>query len=103
MTLTLGQIRTGFNGFQQILDLDNQIAFEDHEINISNWIDANMCAPLGAILYRKKMGNIPICISNISLYVKSVLQSCRVGNLLTHAVYEIITPHLCGKIYFKNP
>jgi len=74
MTLTLGQIRTGFNGFQRILDLDNQIVLEDHEINISNWIDANMCAPLGAILYRKKTGKIPVRISDISLYVKSILQ-----------------------------
>ena len=74
MTLSLGQIRTSFNGFQSILELDNQIVPENHEINISNWIDANMCAPLGAILYRKKTKNTPIQISNISSYVRSILQ-----------------------------
>ncbi len=74
MTLTLGQIKTGFNGFQSILDLDKQIVPEDYEINISNWIDANMCAPLGAILHRKKTKNMPVRISNISLFVKSILQ-----------------------------
>ena len=74
MALTLGQIKTGFNGFQRILDLNNQIVPEDYEINISNWIDANMCAPLGAILYKKKMENIPVQISNISLFVRSILQ-----------------------------
>ncbi|HUW19926.1 MAG TPA: ATP-binding protein [Sedimentisphaerales bacterium] len=74
MPLTLGQIKTGFNGFQSILDLDNQIAPEHYEINISNWIDANMCAPLGAILYRRKTENIPVRITSISTMVTSVLR-----------------------------
>lgn len=74
MTIALGQIKTGFNGFQKILELGNQIIPEDYEINISNWIDANMCAPLGAILHRKKTENIPIQISNISSMVKSILR-----------------------------
>jgi len=74
MTLSLGQIKTGFNGFQGILELGNQIVPEDYEINISNWIDANMCAPLGAILYRKKTEHMPVCITNISLMVRSILR-----------------------------
>jgi hypothetical protein len=74
MTIILGQIKTGFNGFQKILDLDNQIDPNRYGINISNWIDANMCAPLGAILYRKKTEEIPIQILGISSYVKSILQ-----------------------------
>ena len=74
MTQTLGQIRTSFNGFQRIIELDKQIYREDCEIHISNWIDANMCAPLGALLYRKQTKNIPVHISNISSYVKSILQ-----------------------------
>jgi len=74
MAIILGQIKTGFNGFQRLLDLDNNINIEDCEIDISNWIDANMCAPFGAILYKKKLGNIPIRISNISTFVRSILQ-----------------------------
>jgi len=80
MALSLGQIKTGFNGFQRILELGNQIIPEDYEINISNWIDANMCAPLGAILYRKKTENVPVCIitdtslTGISLMVRSILR-----------------------------
>ncbi len=74
MTIALGQIKTGFNGFQKILELGNQIVPEDYEINISNWIDANMCAPLGAILYRKKTENITVCFTNISSMVRSILR-----------------------------
>jgi len=74
MTLILGQIKTSFNGFQKILDFENQIGPEHYEINISNWIDANMCAPLGAILYRKIKEKIPVKFSDISSYVKNILQ-----------------------------
>lgn len=76
MVLTLGKIRTNFNGFQRIIELNNQIA-KDCEIVISNWIDANMCALLGAIFYRKKKENMVIRISDISLPVKEILQKNR--------------------------
>jgi hypothetical protein len=73
MTLTLGQIKTNFNGFHRIIELNTQIA-EDGEINISNWVDGNMCALLGAIFYRKKTKNMTIHISGISSEVKEILQ-----------------------------
>ena len=74
MPLTLGQIKTGFNGFQSILALNDRIAPEDYEINISNWVDANMCAPLGAILYRKEKENIPVRVTNSSSMVESIFR-----------------------------
>ncbi|MBW8003418.1 MAG: ATP-binding protein [Planctomycetes bacterium] len=73
MALTLGNIKTNLNGFQRITELNNQLA-EDCEIDISSWFDANMCALLGAIFYRKKKENKVIRISDISSDVKEILQ-----------------------------
>lgn len=71
MALTLGTIKTNSNGFQRIVELNSQIT-KGCEIDISNWIDANMCALLGAIFHKKK--DMGIRISVISLGVKEILQ-----------------------------
>ena len=58
MSIQLRDVRTGFEGFERILALE--AGFESsqdavHEIAMESvkWLDANMCAPLGAIFQRQ--------------------------------------------------
>lgn len=74
MKFSLGQIKSNFNGFQRIIELDNQFFADDCEIDMSNWVDGNMCAPLGAILYRKKIKDVKISMSDIPQNVESIMQ-----------------------------
>jgi len=61
MSIQLRTVRTGFEGFERILALE--AGFESsndacHEIDMApvKWLDANMCAPLGAIFHRQIKG-----------------------------------------------
>jgi len=74
MKFSLGQIRSDFNGFQRISELGSQNFPDGCEIDVSNWVDGNMCAPLGAILYRKKIENTRVRISGIPQSVESSMQ-----------------------------
>ena len=74
MKFSLGQIRSDFYGFRRITELGSQNFPDGCEIDMSNWVDGNMCAPLGAILYRKKTENIQISISDIPQSVESSMQ-----------------------------
>lgn len=59
-TLNYDSLRTSFEGFEAILDIIHQCQpFEDNTLNIvfSDWIDANMCAPLGAAITHQKIVN----------------------------------------------
>jgi hypothetical protein len=58
MSFQLRSVHTGFEGFERILALG--AGFESsqdtpHEIDMSSvkWLDANMCAPLGALFHRQ--------------------------------------------------
>ncbi len=74
MKFSLGQIRSDFDGFHRITELGSQDFPGGCEIDMSNWVDGNMCAPLGAILYRKKMENVRISISDIPQSIESSMQ-----------------------------
>jgi hypothetical protein len=51
------------------------LAFEDIEIDLSEatWFDANMCAPLGAILYRASRGLNTVGVTDVSPDIERVL------------------------------
>ena len=71
MQLPLHEIRTGYNGFQSIIDLESKVGeCEDNEIEMDlrglDWLDANMCSPLGAILCRIQCMNRRVSISTAS-------------------------------------
>lgn len=55
MRVSLGDVRTTYHGFTALIDLYHRIraSDDDHvEIDLAHcdWMDANMCAPLGAVL-----------------------------------------------------
>lgn len=57
MNISVNQIRTNFDGFCEIINIDYTLSNSsetEYVIDMSQlqWIDANMCAPLGAILYK---------------------------------------------------
>lgn len=57
MIFRLEDLRSDFAGFSQLVRLSESLedeAFADIDIDLGSvrWLDANMCAPLGAILYR---------------------------------------------------
>jgi len=53
--ISLPPIEHNRTGFESLVDLDTQTSacfFETIQIELTGWIDADMCAALGAILYR---------------------------------------------------
>lgn len=77
MKISLPDIKSDYVGFSKLIHLASQLddaAFETIELDCSRvvWIDANMCAPLGAILYKTgrelntvKLVNLPAAIQKI--------------------------------------
>jgi hypothetical protein len=66
--LTLPKVKTGFRGFTDILELEKRISTSGenlHSITISDWMDANMCAPLGAILDRQVRAGMDVRFASI--------------------------------------
>jgi len=79
LELPLQQIRSNFLGFSRLVNLSmslDQLEYTPISINMSsaNWIDANMCAPLGAILTRASRHLNMIKFTNIRADVKTILQ-----------------------------
>jgi hypothetical protein len=77
-------IRSDFEGFSLLIRLAHQVEnamFEDIDIDMSRvrWIDANMCASLGAILYKTSRNLNTISFSNIQSKVEIIL--CKNGFL----------------------
>jgi signal transduction histidine kinase len=52
---SIAKVQTGLGGFQRIVALESKLLTSPDgtcELSIDGWFDANMCAPLGAILHR---------------------------------------------------
>ncbi len=74
MVFSLGETRSDYWGFVQLTQLARDIgslSFDNVDIDMSgcSWFDANMAAPLGALLYRAKhrLNNVHILGVNTSL------------------------------------
>jgi anti-sigma regulatory factor (Ser/Thr protein kinase) len=51
--IPVSQVRTGYEGFERILEMWGNVSLSgdsEHTIQLTGWTDANMCAPLGALL-----------------------------------------------------
>jgi len=64
------RIRSDFAGFSRLALLARQAEigpFEDVDVDLTGveWLDANMCAPLGAILYRAGRRGNSVTLSNV--------------------------------------
>ena len=75
-----GEVRTTYDGFAKILslceDLDLNLVMTS-EIDFSNvqWFDANMCSPLGAILYKyQTTGGVPTIINIKNNWLETILR-----------------------------
>lgn len=78
MKISLQEIHSDYEGFSRLIQLATQTAgcfFDDIEIDMSlaGWIDANMCAPLGAILYKVGRDINTIRLTNVPASVESIL------------------------------
>ena len=75
--MDIGKIKTDYDGFKRIIEIANQITSDPSkglELKMANWVDANMCAPLGAILHKHNLQGNRIQISEISKRVQEVMQ-----------------------------
>ncbi len=87
MKIALQNIHCNHEGYSRLIDLAAQTAslfLDDIEIDMRNvaWIDANMCAPLGAILYRAAREINSVRLTNIPPTVEAVL--CKNGFLCNY-------------------
>jgi hypothetical protein len=78
LKVPLYNIRSDYEGFTQLVQLSDQlkdVLFENIDIDMSRvaWFDANMCAPLGAILYKVSRNFNTVTISNLPRKVESIL------------------------------
>lgn len=77
--IPLQQIKSDFRGFTRLVNLAeniNQLEYTPISLDMAsaNWFDANMCAPLGAILYRTSRNSNMVRFTNIPVSVKTILQ-----------------------------
>lgn len=78
MKTSLHEIHSSYEGFSRLIQLATQTAscfLEDIEIDMGQvgWMDANMCAPLGAILYKVGRDINTIRLTNIPASVMTIL------------------------------
>lgn len=78
MKIMLHEIRSDYEGFSVLVSLaaeTRKCLFNDIEIDMSRatWIDANMCAPFGAILYKVGRGLNTVRLTNIPVNVETIL------------------------------
>ncbi len=78
MKIFLQEINSDYEGFSRLIQLAAQTAgcyFDDVEIDMSQtgWIDANMCAPLGAILYKIGRDINSIQLTHVQPNVEAIL------------------------------
>ena len=79
LIISLKNIRNDYNGFSQIINLARElepVLFKDIEIDMSrvDWFEANMCAPLGAVLYKASRRLNSVIISNLQAKVEKILR-----------------------------
>jgi len=76
--IELHEIRSNHEGFSYLADIaekTERAAFSNIEINMkhTSWLDANMCAPFGAILYKASRSLNTVRLTNINSDVKKIL------------------------------
>jgi len=79
MNFHMPEVRSTRDGFGQIASIwadAEKLIFDDVEIDFSRcgWFDANMTAPLAAVLTRIKDDLNPVAITNISAPIQKILQ-----------------------------
>ena len=79
MHVNLDDIRCDYRGFQRLIELadtTSQLAFDELILDMSQatWFDANMSAPLGAILYRIGRRVNSVTPTNVSPRVNQILR-----------------------------
>ena len=75
--MDLGKIKTDYNGFKKIIEIANQITLDPNKglkLKMTSWVDANMCAPLGAIFHKHNLQGNKIRISEIAEKVQNIMQ-----------------------------
>ena len=102
MRIPLPSVRSDFEGYDKLTMLASkldQLALEDIEIDMKStvWFDANMCAPLGAILYRASRGLNAISIADVSPDVEKILSKntflSTYGRMQVPDVYGTTIPY----------
>jgi hypothetical protein len=78
LQIEISNTRCDYDGFSSLALFAHKLDtlfFEDIEINMSkvSWFDANMCAPLGAILYKAGRNANTVSIANVQSQVESIL------------------------------
>lgn len=73
------EIRSDFQGFTTLVNVAerlNSLGYSSVSLNMSStdWVDANMCAPLGAILYKASRNLNMVQFENISQSVQRIFQ-----------------------------
>lgn len=78
MKISLQDIYSSYEGFSRLISLAAQTKecfFDDVELDFSHagWVDANMCAPLGAILYKVGRDLNSVRLANVPSGVEKIL------------------------------
>lgn len=78
MKIILQDIYSNYEGFSSLTSIASQTkesVLEEIELDFSRtgWLDANMCAPLGAILYKLARGINTIRLLNLSSDVEKII------------------------------
>lgn len=79
LTISLtGDIRSTIDGYSHLARLDSELSglvFEDIEIDFSGvgWLDANMCAALGAVLHRSTFNFNSFSLTKLSPSLQTIL------------------------------
>ncbi len=78
MKIILQEIHSDYEGFSRLISLVAQTKaciFDDIEIDMSRatWVDANMCAPFGAVLYKVGRDLNTVRLVNIPSEVETIL------------------------------
>ena len=77
-----GRLESNFRGFSKLTNLHKDLAqhgFETIEIDFSacSWFDANMCAPLGAVLTQATSKLNDLCLVGLSTGIRTILEKNR--------------------------
>lgn len=104
MQIDLPDIQTTYDGFNELAKLNQQlsnVSFEKIEINMSHvkWLEANMCAPLGAILYQASRRLNSIELTNLNDNLKKTLVR---NSFLNSYGHERITDLFDTSIEYKR-
>jgi hypothetical protein len=90
LEIPLPLIRSDFQGFSALVNLAervNSLEYAPIVLNMSdaNWVDANMCAPLGAILYRASRQLNMVRFEHLTKRVQEIFQKNGFLSFYGHA------------------